>query len=440
MTSTAPARKPYRKAPPQHRETRHTLPAAAAAPPPAPQPDINQVNQHTLNTHAPPPQHLTHLAATSKRPRSTSQPLPPSDSELEVSSLSSGELCIPPPLRFSSHSRCSARNRTTAAEPQQRAYDAFATSHKRSPAQDPRRRLHSWTHRTQTVNRPIAGNRALIGSWMLADPRTKAANPTLADGSWKQAGSQTQRTHFPKGILKQPAVLDVTHTYDVIRKSKSVEVLDDSQGRGGAARHQPTRSLDRTEQRVPSSRCTSAHSSACSTDWNWRMQVLEEKVRFSNFLDEITCRVLSPAHLTLLGRSPHQEQGFPAPYCRRHSPAHRKQQLQGADRARRWDNWVAALQRPGSLCQPQQEEDPRQETPKEQGDITEGAGLEEEDLEGSKGVKLEVREMEEPQRHKPRPPVSNPSLLSHIKVGLRRVTASTFTLLHPSCCPHLLQV
>ncbi|TMS04713.1 Tight junction-associated protein 1 [Larimichthys crocea] len=40
MTSAAPARKPYRKAPPQHRETRHGL--AVAPPPPAPQHDITQ--------------------------------------------------------------------------------------------------------------------------------------------------------------------------------------------------------------------------------------------------------------------------------------------------------------------------------------------------------------------------------------------------------------
>ncbi|XP_062286455.1 LOW QUALITY PROTEIN: tight junction-associated protein 1 [Scomber scombrus] len=40
MTSAAPARKPYRKAPPQHRETRHAL--TAAPPPPAPQLDVNQ--------------------------------------------------------------------------------------------------------------------------------------------------------------------------------------------------------------------------------------------------------------------------------------------------------------------------------------------------------------------------------------------------------------
>ncbi|XP_035462714.1 tight junction-associated protein 1 isoform X3 [Scophthalmus maximus] len=40
MTSAAPARKPYRKAPPQHRETRHAMPAAP--PPPVPQPDMDQ--------------------------------------------------------------------------------------------------------------------------------------------------------------------------------------------------------------------------------------------------------------------------------------------------------------------------------------------------------------------------------------------------------------
>ncbi|XP_035982440.1 tight junction-associated protein 1 isoform X3 [Fundulus heteroclitus] len=40
MASAAPARKPYRKAPPQHRETRHGQ--AAASPPPAPQPDFSQ--------------------------------------------------------------------------------------------------------------------------------------------------------------------------------------------------------------------------------------------------------------------------------------------------------------------------------------------------------------------------------------------------------------
>ncbi|XP_024152864.1 tight junction-associated protein 1 [Oryzias melastigma] len=39
MSSATPARKPYRKAPPQHRETRHAPPST---PPPPPQPDIGQ--------------------------------------------------------------------------------------------------------------------------------------------------------------------------------------------------------------------------------------------------------------------------------------------------------------------------------------------------------------------------------------------------------------
>lgn len=443
MTSAAPARKPYRKAPPQHRETRHTLPAAAPPPAPqlapqlAPQPDINQVNQHTLNKPPPPLQHLTHLPTPAKQPESTGMqhgvpnlPLLPSDSELDVSSLSSLEFCIPPPPHFSSHSRCPIQTRTTAVGVT--ASDRYATRHKHSPAQDPKRELPSWTHRTQTANRTLAGRRTPTSSW------TKAAGPTLADSGWKQTGSRTQNPHLPKGILKQPASLDVAHTYDVIRKSKSVEVLDDSRGRC-TTRHPPTQSLDRAEQRVQGSRRSSAPSSPCRTDWNWRMQVLEEKVRFSNFLDEITCQVLSPAHLTLLGRSHSQERGIPASQHRRHSPANRKQQLRGADRTRRWDNWVAALQQPGSLHEPLQEGNTGQEMPWQRGDITERGGLKEEALGGSRGEKMEVHKTEEPQRHKHRPPISDLSLLSCIKVGRGR--GATFTLtplptvnfLCPSC-------
>ncbi|XP_030012046.1 tight junction-associated protein 1 isoform X2 [Sphaeramia orbicularis] len=42
MTSAAPVRKPYRKAPPQHRETRHTTLPTAPPPPPPTQPDVPQ--------------------------------------------------------------------------------------------------------------------------------------------------------------------------------------------------------------------------------------------------------------------------------------------------------------------------------------------------------------------------------------------------------------
>lgn len=425
MTSAAPTRKPYRKAPPQHRETRHTLPAAA--PPPAPQLDINQVNQQTLNSPPSPLQHLTHLPTSAKRSESTRTrhglPLPPSDSELDVSSLSSLEFCIPPPPFFSSHSRHPTGTTTTTVGVT--ASDRYATSHKHSPAQEHRRELHSWTHRAQTTSRSSPDSRTLIGSWMPTDSRRK------------RSGSRTQNTHFPKGILKQPASLNVAHTYDVIRKSKSVEVLDNRGGQGGTTRHQPTQSLERAEQRAPSSRRSSAPSSPSRTDWNLRMQVLEEKVRFSNFLDEITCRVLSPAHLTLLGRSTPQERGIPVPRRRCRSPAHSKQQPEGVERSRRWDNWVAALQQPCSLYQLLQERGTGLETLRQQGDITEMGGTKEETFGGSRGAKIEVQEMEEPWRHKHRPPVSNLSFLSHIKVGQGRGSAFILTLfLHSYCPPH----
>lgn len=376
MTSAAPARKPYRKAPPQHRETRHALPMAPPAP--APQHDINQVNQHSLNSPPPPLQHLTHLStAAAKRPQSagsqhgtTTPPLLLSDSEVDVSSLSSLELCIPPPPLFSSQSHQPHRTRTTAVGITTSPRSSVA-ARKPSPSCGFRGECHNRTHRTQTA----------------------AA---------------------PRSILKQPASLGLEHAYDIIRKSKSVELLDDSRGRGSFSSHPPTRSLDRSEQPGLVPRRSSDPLSPCGTNWNWKMQVLEEKVRFSNFLDEITCRVMSPAHLTLLGRTlPSREQESPAPQrCR---PAYRKHQMEGmsADRTRRWDKWVAAMQRPGSLYQPLQEEG----AVHLKSDITERARPKQEVLRVNRGVKMEVLETKEQQRHKHRPPVSNQSLLSHIKVG-----------------------
>lgn len=206
----------------------------------------------------------------------------------------------------------------------------------------------------------------------------------------------------PKGILKQPTTLGVEHTYDVIRKSKSVELLDDGRRRDGADCHRAARSLDRAEQRALASRRSSAPPSPCRTDWNWKMQVLEEKVQFSNFLDEITSRVLSPAHLTLLGRASSGQRGSPAPQRRHHSQRHggRKQRAEpsSTDRTRRWDDWVAALQRPGSWYQQEEGAGPGC-------DVTEEAG-----------PKVEVLE------NKHRAADANVSLVSRIKVGQRATT------------------
>ncbi|KAM4729737.1 tight junction-associated protein 1 isoform 1-T3 [Anableps anableps] len=119
------------------------------------------------------------------------------------------------------------------------------------------------------------------------------------------------------------------------------------------------------------------------------MQVLEEKVRFSSFLDEITCRVLSPARLSQLGKSPADQRG-PAHQRGRRCPGR-----QSADRTRRWDGWLASLRRPDSWYE--------QRTG--HGDITRGAEL-------RKGVG------EKNGAQRPRPPLSNLSLLSHIKEAL----------------------
>ncbi|XP_069394879.1 tight junction-associated protein 1 isoform X2 [Paralichthys olivaceus] len=417
MTSSAPARKPYRKAPPQHRETRHAMPVAPT--PPAPQPDINQVKLHAINTLPPPFKHRTHFTAAAKWPWSAgplhsvpTSPLPFSDSEPEVSSLSSLELSIPSPSLLRSHTCLPNRIRTTAMG---------VTASDRHPTSP-----HCTSSPYQNLS-PLNMS-GLCQTSSLHNVFNNQSFPTHRSPAWKQTPTsgarrdnhgriQTQTFVPPKGILKQPASLDVKHTYNIIRKSKSVELLDDSHVQGGAVCHQPTRSLDRAEQRMSALRRSSAPPLPSTTDWTWKMQILEEKVRFSNFLDEITCQVLSPAHLTLLGRSPCVEPVSPAPQLRHqnHRPAHRKQRPGGSsiDRTRRWDDWVTALQRPSCwYLQPLQREGAGQETPQQQCDITEEAGPKEEVLVANRGIKMKVQE------NKHRHPFYNLSLLSRIKEAL----------------------
>ncbi|XP_013868243.1 tight junction-associated protein 1 [Austrofundulus limnaeus] len=207
----------------------------------------------------------------------------------------------------------------------------------------------------------------------------------------KSSASSTQ----PKGILKQPVSPGRDHTPDNLRKSKSVELLDALQ----------TRLLDwaelPAEQRTSAPPPSAAPPPAGTNTWNWKMQVLEEKVRFSNFLDEITCRVLSPAHLSLLGKSPARQQDGHSPHNGRCLP---NQQGQCADRTRRWDSWVASLQRPNSCYNLPQKHRTRHDDV-----ISQGAGPEYSKV--TRRVKLQVEENKGAQKH--RRPVSNLSLLSH---------------------------
>ncbi|XDV50808.1 hypothetical protein PO909_019818 [Leuciscus waleckii] len=107
--------------------------------------------------------------------------------------------------------------------------------------------------------------------------------------------------HPPKGILKHSHQLGV-YSSDSLRKSKSAEMLGQKQSRG-RSRKPKSMSLDREKGvRVsPTGRATSTSStSPSSMPPDWKMQLLEEKVKFSQFLDEITYRVMTPANLKLL--------------------------------------------------------------------------------------------------------------------------------------------
>lgn len=386
MTSAAPARKPYRKAPPQHRETRHTLPTAP--PPPAPQPDINQVTKH-LDTPVLPTQQLI-LGADNQWPCSDGlQHGVLSDSELDISSPSSLECCISPPSPFSSPiPRSSWVNRTMKMD--------FITSDRNTSG------LYDRKGSESRQTRSSASGRKHSPTWQ-----------NSCQNSWLKSSAPTAT---PKGILKQPASPGPNHTYDDLRKSKSVELLDTS----------PTRLSDWVElppeQRASTSPQSLAPPSPRRNNWNWNTQVLEEKVRFSNFLDEITCQILSPAHLLLLGKLPVKQREGHAPHDGR---CHTNQQGESADRTLRWDRWVASLRRPDS-CRVGRNDKREKKVGPEYNKAT-------------RRVKVEVRDTKQPQRHR-RPP-SNLSLLSH-KVGERsKVSCSVLPAAHLSFSPwsvHLL--
>lgn len=264
MASTA--RKPYRKAPPQHREQRHATPVV----PPASALHLNLSQVTTPLPPHPPPQPLR-------------QPHPVWDSDMDASSLSSLDQA---PTLTSQGTACGERRRG---------------------------------QRLQTAGAPP-----------------------------------------PRGILKQPTPMGVEHPYDAVRKSKSVELLG-----GGVGRSHP-------RYAPPTSSSLSWHRSS-----DLPTSCLEERQRFSHFLDEITRRVLSPSRLSLLGRAAPQPRRSPALLRRRHVAASRRPWVgeglgaaPSLERTRRWDRWVAAVRRPGSLhnnCR-------QQGVGFLDGDFTEGAG------------------------------------------------------------------
>lgn len=354
MSSATPARKPYRKAPPQHRETRH---APSSTPPPPPQPDVGQVNKCT-SAHHPKTPVLKVCPPTGFLRATQASPPSLSDSELEVSSLSSLDFQIPPPPLFSGPLPPANRTRTTPIQVSEHLHRPAAQRDDKS-SDSKRSRSLTRQHRREAHSR----------------------------------NAPTVHCAAPKSILKQPAGLGVASSYNNIRKTKSVELLDGAD----------PRSLAKAGPLQLASPNSSAPPSPCRTNWNWRMQVLEDKVRFSHFLDEITHRVLSPARLSLLGKSAARRSTPPS--LDRLGLAMKSQQGESAHRSHRWDHWVASLQRSDRWSQSIPEEWAGSDV------IIKEAGHQQK---VKKGAKI-VTQATEDQKHKR--PLSSHSLLTHIKVS-----------------------
>lgn len=352
MTSTAPARKPYRKAPPQHRETRHSQPVfrddlsgspSATGNPPVPgQADPSQVIY--LQKHSPILQR-THF--TGPYPKCLESPEAQdvfssswslaSDSDLDVSSLSSLELTVLPPPRIFSHGAL----RMDLPRKQQKGMNRFISRSEDllmlSGEEDPPTSEGSrqCIRDSSPSHSSRSGERSLVFKEQaeILAPKTdhhtpKSAFPTLV--------------HPPKGILKQPQQLGV-HFSDNLRKSKSAEMLGESHS-SGLSRKPKSMSLDRERdpEMSPSGRAASTSSaSPGSVPPEWKIRLLEEKLKFSQFLDEITYRVLSPASLKMLGgkkldtsRGTQSQQQIPSQQTDAKMPSEKKQ-----ERNRPWDSW-----------------------------------------------------------------------------------------------------
>lgn len=344
MTSAAPARKPYRKAPPQHRETRHTVPSfreevsesalPSASPATSAQPDPFQVI--LPRNHAPILQRTRFTNSYSQCPeRSVWSQV--SDSELEVSSLSSSEFkVLRPPQIFS---RCSVRTRLASKHQRQQKMNRFIShsddqlvlSSDLTSSEDSQQciRSRSPSHSSRSAERSLVFKEQAE----VLVPRREKHPPRAVS---------LMHAHPPKGILKQSHQLGV-HASDSLRKSKSAEMLDQTRSRG---RSRKSMSLDR-ERGIgtsPVGRAASTSStSPSSVPPDRKIHLLEEKIKFSQFLDEITYRVLSPASLKMLGSK------LPASSKANQTKQQNNPQQSGLrdhqdknqERGRPWDKWAA---------------------------------------------------------------------------------------------------
>lgn len=299
MSSTAPSKKPYRKAPPQHREIRHEVPIIRDD-----QDGVILAEQSQVTTCR------------------VTKGLTPLHQQAGFSYTKAGQLkqaegfevCN---LNFSSWSlESSSEKEVTGCRAElniksQTVSPALPPGGKMGQRSGKRCPNRSHGHLSKFVSRSmetvvVSGDerhlpacsfksRSLERSLMFKEP------PEVLMPRKFRVSS----THLPlKGILKQTNMTGPCP--ESLRKSRSVETL--SRGRGSRKYSDPQLCLSRREK--PSLE----HSSSSATDpVKRREKITEEKLQFSKFLDEITQRVLSPIRLRSLGetRGAEQDQNSP---------------------------------------------------------------------------------------------------------------------------------
>ncbi|KAJ8014271.1 hypothetical protein DPEC_G00038530 [Dallia pectoralis] len=365
MTSAAPARKPYRKAPPQHRETRHGLPAfredLSGSMPPAPPakptgpnaPDSCQVIR--MPNHTPGFQQARSADPLQKWPvsREGRDVFSPawsllSDSELDVSSLSSLDLTVLPTPRIFSRGGVAVgvtANQTTKDLQGMRHFLSHSeglialSGDEAFTSEDSQRGDH--------LVSPAQSNRSLA---------FKDKAEIMVPRGGKHQDTSVQRLALPpKGILKQPDHLEVQNS-EKLRKSKSVEVLGQTRGRGRGRKPQ-SKSLDRETERTgmgqsSSNRPVSSSSASPGAVLSEKkITFLENKLKFSNFLDDVTTRVICPSRMQMLCGKLTED---PRPSSV--TPSHRMEKTDRqtsdtkgarmkAKKTGAWDEWSQALTR-----------------------------------------------------------------------------------------------
>lgn len=300
MSSTAPSKKPYRKAPPQHREVRHEVPIIRDDQDGVILAEQSQVTACRVAKGLTPLHQQTGFSYTEAGQLKQAEGF-----EVRNRNFSSSWSLESSSEKEVAGCRAELNIKSQTVSP---ALPRGGKMGQRSGKRYPNR---SHGHLSKFVSRSmetvvVSGDerrrstcsfksRSLERSLMFKEP------PEVLTPRKFRVSS----THLPlKGILKQTNMTGPCP--ENLRKSRSVETL--SRGRGSRKYSDPQLCLGRREK------CSLEHSSSSAANFvKRREKITEEKLQFSKFLDEITQRVLSPIRLRSLGetRGAEQDQNSP---------------------------------------------------------------------------------------------------------------------------------